>query len=57
LTINISSIVVLTTLPPYFDRTKSKWDDFAELLSTYIAAYDTDLDTDKKKVFFTISFL
>jgi hypothetical protein len=56
LTINISSIVVLTTLPPYFDRTKSKWDDFAELLSTYIAAYDTDLDTDKK-VFFTISFL
>lgn len=52
-----SSKVILATTPPFFSGNKSKWNNFYDSLSTYIAAYDEDLDTNKKKIFFTISFL
>ncbi|KAJ7506423.1 hypothetical protein B0H11DRAFT_1903796 [Mycena galericulata] len=36
---------------------QTKWSNFHDTLSTYIAAYDDELDTQKKRVFFPISFL
>jgi hypothetical protein len=51
------SKVILATTPPFFNGDKAKWNNFQDALATYVAAYDNDLDTDKKKVFFTISFL
>lgn len=52
-----SSKVILATQPPLFDGDKSKWNNFYDSVTTYIAAYDTDFDTEKKKIWFTISFL
>lgn len=52
-----SSKVILATQPPYFDGDKSKWNNFYDSLTTYIAAYDTEFDVDKKKIWFTLSFL
>jgi hypothetical protein len=50
-----SSKIVLARTPPMFDGlTKSKWETFAETLSNYIWAYESEFDTDKKKISFTI---
>ena len=53
----MTSRVTLAVLPSTFNGDKSKWESFADSLLTYLAAYDDELDTDKKKVFFTISLL
>ncbi|KAJ7435700.1 hypothetical protein B0H11DRAFT_1901486 [Mycena galericulata] len=52
-----STKVILANPPPFFNGNKTKWSNFHDTLSTYIAAYDDELDTQKKRVFFTISFL
>jgi hypothetical protein len=49
--------IILATLPPFFNGDKAKWENFADSLGTYLAAYDEEFDTDKKKVFFTLSLL
>ncbi len=36
---------------------KSKFDTFLDALSNYIWAYDSEFDSEKKKVAFTISLL
>ncbi|KAJ6554340.1 Nse4 C-terminal-domain-containing protein [Mycena capillaripes] len=57
LSLDMSSKVILATTPPFFNGDKTKWNNFHDSLSTYIAAYDDELNTNKKKVFFTVSFL
>ena len=53
----MSSKVSLAKQPSCFDGTKSQWNNFRDQLLTYLGAYDDELDTDKKRVFFTISYL
>jgi hypothetical protein len=49
--------VVFAAIPPFFSGDKARWDGFQDSLTTYLAAYETEFDTNKKKVFFTISYL
>jgi hypothetical protein len=51
------SKVVLAAVPPFFTGDKSQWDNFYDALTTYTAAYETELDTDKKCILFTLSLL
>jgi hypothetical protein len=45
-------------MPPCFDgHDKAKWETFRDALSTYLGAYESELDTDKKRIFFDLSLL
>jgi hypothetical protein len=54
----ISSKISYARLPPTFDGSdKAKWDTFNDALSNYIWAYDSEFDSEKKKISFTLSLL
>ena len=53
-----SSRISYARMPPMFDGlTKSNWETFVGALSNYIWAYESEFDSDKKKISFTISLL
>ena len=53
-----SSKITLARAPPMFDgEDKSKWDTWYDTLTDYIGAYESEFDSDKKKVYYTISHL
>src|SRR6266852_7634384 len=49
--------VILASTPPFFSGESLKWDNFYDHLTTYLAAYSEELNSSKKKIFFTLSFL
>jgi hypothetical protein len=53
-----ASKIVLAQTPHAFDgQDKAKWETWWDTLSTYMAAYDSEFDSEKKKIFFTLSLL
>lgn len=53
-----SSKIVLAETPPHFDgNDKSRWESWYDTLSTYMAAYGSEFDSEHKKIFFTLSLL
>lgn len=53
-----SSKIVLAKTPPLFDgNDKSRWDTWYDALTTYVAAYGSEFNSEATKIFFTLSLL
>ena len=53
-----TSRISYARLPPMFDGSdKAKWDTFLDALLNYIWAYDSEFDSENKKIAFTLSLL
>jgi hypothetical protein len=45
-------------MPPCFDgHDKAKWETFADTLTMYLGAYESELDTDQRRIYFVLSLL
>ncbi|KAJ6459183.1 hypothetical protein C8R47DRAFT_1226722 [Mycena vitilis] len=53
-----SSKITLAKMPPLFDgHDKSRWDTWYDALTTYVAAYGSEFNSEATKIFFTLSLL
>jgi hypothetical protein len=53
-----TSEITLAWMPPCFDgHDKAKWETFGDALTTYMGAYESEFDSDKKRIFFVLSLL
>jgi hypothetical protein len=53
-----TSKITLARMPPCFDsHDKAKWETFGDALTTYMGAYESEFDSDKKRIFFVLSLL
>ncbi|KAJ7909311.1 hypothetical protein B0H13DRAFT_2330478 [Mycena leptocephala] len=53
-----TSRIVLARMPPCFDgHDKAKWETFADTLTMYLGAYESELDTDQRRIYFVLSLL
>ncbi|KAF8193467.1 hypothetical protein K438DRAFT_1761629 [Mycena galopus ATCC 62051] len=54
---NGSKISLARMLPMFDGEDKSRWDTWQVALTDYIGAYESEFDSDKRKVYYTISLL
>lgn len=53
-----ASRITLAQVPPSFDGyDKAKWETFFDALTTYIGAYESEFDSERKRIYFTLSLL